>query len=358
MKVFQITAQAHQHKNQCLSVFLYKWFNGDIEGLNPARQSLQKGKSLEIKITNEHIVDCVRRGLVYLNQKQVPHLPFPIFGKCKILIAFPDEILGLKKSSFQFQKKDLLFEDDSLVAINKPSGLASQSTLQLFEDHALSCLYAYYLNLTLKQKSKGGRPPIKAPYLNLMHRLDKDTSGLLMFSKKVSANKALTSLFENRKIQKTYLAISEITIDEKENNLGSKTEILDQITSDYFFKKANDSFEVKGLILKTPQENKAFYFSLNKKNGQSSETFFKILKSSQDKQHLLLECSPKTGRSHQIRVHLKTVGFPILGDPFYNKALKNQNLCLHAWKLNFKHPESSKRIEIQSPIPDSFPLRP
>lgn len=319
MKVIQISVAAHQHQNMCLSQFLPLWFEGKTPGDNPIARALKYNIPLQYKFTKEDIAQFVRKGLVYLNSQKVPHLPYQIRGKSKIWIGLPDE--WTQKKSFKLKESDIIFEDQTLVAINKPSGLPSQSTLNIFEDHALSALMAYYM-----QKNKG----IKTPYLNLMHRLDKDTSGLLLFSKKESANKKLTDLFEKRQIQKTYLAVVE-----KNKDL-----------------KKLDTFSVKGFIQKKPQPHMPFYFAMDEKEGLYSETDFQVLEVRE--KNYLIQCHPKTGRSHQIRVHLKHIGLPILGDEFYNPTSKEKRLMLHAWQLAFKHPENQKEMCIKAPPPVEF----
>ncbi len=334
MKVIQITTSPHQHKGKCLSEFLPSWFSGQSDGDNPIARGIKYGIKPQVEITKDDVIHLVRKGFVYLNQKKVPHFPYDIKGKSKIIIGLPDDFLNDKKSkssknsdakikSASLTKKDIVFEDDSMVVIIKPSGLPSQSTLNIFEDHALSALMSYYL-----ENNKG----IKAPYLNLMHRLDKDTSGLLLFSKKESANKYLTDLFEHRRMSKTYLAVA----------------LKNPIYKDL------QEFTISGLIKKSPQPNMPFYFTMDDKEGQTSETDFKILKSNE--KSFLIECHPKTGRSHQIRVHLKHAGLPILGDIFYNPLFKAPRLMLHAWKLEFKHPISSKLLELEAPTPVEFSI--
>jgi 23S rRNA pseudouridine1911/1915/1917 synthase len=337
MRVLQISAQPYQHKNQCISAFLHLWFQGQSEGDNPIARGLKFSIQPKIKISLEDITNLVRKGLIYYNQKKVPHLPFKAQGKCKFIVALPEDLFVNQKSESQNNKnikpssslnsknklnqKHIVFEDQDMVIINKPSGLPSQSTLDIFEDHALSQLLSYYI-----EKDKG----LKAPYLNLMHRLDKDTSGLLIFSKKISANKNLTALFESRKIKKTYLAVV--------------------LRSENY--KLNETFKVSGLIRKDPQPGMSFYFSMSPTEGQTSESDFKVL--SENDKYFLLECSPKTGRSHQLRVHLKSVGLPILGDVFYNPGSKYNRLMLHAWSLQFKHPINGQDMTVKAPESSEF----
>lgn len=358
--MLQISAHPHQHQNQCISEFLELWFQGKSPGDNPIARGLKFNIQPKITLSKDDITVLVRRGLIYYNQKKVPHLPFKAQGKCKFLIALPEFLFAKSQSGHAdlnsqlsqknktgsssensnpkaLSEKNIVFEDSDLVIINKPSGLPSQSTLDIFEDHALSQLTSYYL-----EKNKG----LKAPYLNLMHRLDKDTSGLLIFSKKIAANKNLTALFESRKIEKSYLAAAEKVSSERAlatdlEQPQAKTKYLE-----------GDTFKVSGLIKKDPLPGMSFHFSMDPKEGQSSETDFKIIR--ETSKHLILECFPKTGRSHQIRVHLKSVGLPILGDVFYNPTNKFARLMLHAWTLKFKHPVTGQSMSVEAPVPPEF----
>lgn len=339
MRVIQISIQPHQHKNQCVSDFLALWFAGASEGDNPIARGIKYGIKPEVALSKTDIANLVRKGFIYYNGKKVPHLPFPAQGKCRLLVAIPEEFLKYK-NEFSINEKNIVFEDEDMVIIDKPSGLPSQSTLNIFDDHALSSLMSFYI-----KKNKG----LKAPYLNLMHRLDKDTSGLLIFSKKLGANKNLTALFESRKITKSYLAVTSSIVVKK---LDSNSE--PHLTSENKSYSEGQTFKITGLIKKTPQPGMSFYFTLDPNEGQASETDFKVVKKT-DKQ-LLIECFPKTGRSHQIRVHLKSCGLPILGDVFYNPESKTKRLMLHAWKLEFKHPVNGKPISVAAPIPAEFQI--
>lgn len=329
MKVIEITANVKEHKSMCVSDFLVHWFSGQVSGMNiPYMAKQKKFKTPErfapqAVIEKTHIIQSVRSGLVFVDQKRVPHLPYPLKGKTRIIVGFENATLGLASNSYTFTKKNIVFEDQELVAIEKPHDLPSQSTFHVFEDHAKSLLYEYYL-----KNLKG----IKAPYLALCHRLDRDTSGVLLFAKKTSINKGMSDLFANRKIDKSYLAI---------------------VRTDQGTKPLQDQFIVKGLIKKTPTPKHPFYFSIHPSEGQSSETHFKVL--NKNNTYALLQCSPITGRSHQIRVHLKHMGFPIYGDPFYGNGSKEfERLALHSSSLKFIHPTTKKSTEILAKTPQSF----
>ena len=240
----------------------------------------------------------------------MPFLPYKIFkkGKAQIYLNLP----GFNVSS------SIIYEDKWILAINKPSRLPSQSSLKFLQDHAHSAVQCY-----LRNKKFQTSPP-----LYLLHRLDTDTSGVLLFSKKASANKEIQKQFESRTIKKSYLALS---TSEKNSKASAK------IVTSYMAKRGDKKHAFK-------------FASVDKKTvgAKRAETKLEPLKSL-DNKHLFL-ISPKTGRSHQIRVHLKEEGFPILGDSFYGgeRAL---HLHLHAWKLSLKHPISQEDLTIEAPPP-------
>jgi 23S rRNA pseudouridine1911/1915/1917 synthase len=345
MRVLTLPLSPDQHRNMCLSEFLPLWFEGKTPGDNPIARGLKYGIKPQYSIDKNQVADLVRKGLIYLNSTKVPHLPFQIRGKSKIILALPEEFL--KQKSYVMTKNDIVFEDEFMIVINKPSGLPSQSTLNIFEDHALSSLMAYFI-----KKNTG----IKSPYLNLMHRLDKDTSGLLMFSKKESANKFLTNLFEDRKIEKTYFAVSDAVVKNSDRKVQSdllkSTNPSNSLDLNNLF--VHQKFSVKGYIQKKPQPHMPFYFVLDPKDGLYSETNFEILKIENNKCYIA--CHPKTGRSHQIRVHLKHIGLPILGDNFYNPLSKHDRLMLHAWKLKLNHPKTNLELILTAAPPKSFEI--
>jgi len=285
MRFLEVLTPAHTELGDCLlRLFEKNKFQGD--------------KTLITKMVREH--------RLYFQNKPVGFLPYKVFKKAKAQAYF--DLPGWK-----IQKKDILFEDKWLIAVNKPSGLPSQASLNFLQDHA----YGAVLCLLRERKFQ------TSPQLFLMHRLDMDTSGVLLMSKKSSANKGLQNLFEKKQIQKTYWAIS-----------------------------AGDGPELKNVqshLGRKPDSNHKFKFGSFEKGHPGTkfaETDFKLLKA--NGAHKLYEVSPQTGRSHQIRVHMAEANLPILGDPFYQGA-QAPRLALHAKSLGFKHPMTDEDILIQAP---------
>jgi 23S rRNA pseudouridine1911/1915/1917 synthase len=174
----------------------------------------------------------------------------------------------------------------------------------------------------------------------IVHRLDKDTSGVMVVAKNDVAHCHLTKQFKNRIVEKVYLAVAYGTLGQEEGSIDSA-------------------------IGRHPSERKRM--STRTKRGRPALTEWRVLE--RFKGVTLLELFPKTGRTHQIRVHLASIGHPILGDPLYGrkrrlgaiedpsirKGLERMNRqALHAHRLGFIHPQTGERVEFVSPIPEDI----
>lgn len=198
----------------------------------------------------------------------------------------------------RLEKAQVLFEDEHLIAFNKPPGKTSESF---------------------------------SPYL-LVHRLDKDTSGVLLLAKTSEAQEAITDLFRQRKMDKAYLAICDGTPEHDEWKI--------------------DNY----LAAKVRYQGGALYGKSTKEKGKRAITQFKVLK--RESGATLILVKPLTGRTHQIRVHLKEFGYPVLGDFQYAKnftcSCKPRRQMLHALRLSFIHPYSGKKMIIEAPLLKDF----
>lgn len=195
---------------------------------------------------------------------------------------------------------------------------------------ALSCLYEDEFCIAFNKPP--GRVSESLPYL-LVHRLDKETSGVLLLAKTRQAQKALTDLFRKRQVAKEYLAICDgkITLDRwrVDNYLGKKA-----------------SYQGGALYGRVPTKEK----------GKRAITTFETLK--RGKTATLVLARPQTGRTHQIRVHLRQGGHPILGDWQYSRSfrcpLRPKRQMLHAWRLVLDHPLSGRSVRIEAPLLEDF----
>jgi 23S rRNA pseudouridine1911/1915/1917 synthase len=171
-------------------------------------------------------------------------------------------------------------------------------------------------------RSAGG----KKPYLGVVHRLDRVTSGVLLFAKKKSILVAYNQLFSSRKVQKTYLAL-----------VSKKPE------------KNQDRLE--NYLLKLGKEKKAKIVATKSKEAKLAQLSYRVI--GKNVHGYLLEVRPRTGRFHQIRAQLAHIGLPIVGDAKYGSTKKylEQSICLHAWKLKLTAPGSQAAIRFEAPLP-------
>lgn len=207
----------------------------------------------------------------------------------------------------------VLYEDKDIIVIDKPSGLLSISTNKEKEITAYHIVMKY-----LKNRNKKST-------IFVIHRLDKDTSGVLMFAKNEKIKYLYQDNWNNIVSNRTYIGIVEGKIKEKERTIKS--------------------------YLKENNFNKIY--STNKKDGKEAITHYKLLKT--NNKFSLLEINIDTGRKNQIRVHMSESGYPIIGDRKYgsrNNPIKR--LGLHAYKLKMKNPINNRIIEFISPIPYEF----
>ena len=213
----------------------------------------------------------------------------------------------------------LLLEDDHLLAIDKPAGVAVHG--------------GSGVSFGVIEQLRQARP--QAKLLELVHRLDRETSGILLVAKKRSALKNLQDQFRERETGKTYLALVQ-------GEWPARLKVIDQPLHKYLLPDGERRVKV------TNQDDP---------DGMRSITLVKVAQRLQG--CTLLEVTIKTGRTHQIRVHLASNGHPIAGDDKYgdfewNKALQKQGLrrmFLHAWRLQFNHPASGERVALQADLP-------
>jgi RluA family pseudouridine synthase len=214
----------------------------------------------------------------------------------------------------------ILFEDDVLIAIDKPPGLPTQPTV----DPDRPSLYGLVKEL-LQGRGSGG------VYLGLHQRLDRDTSGVVLFTKAAEVNRAVAALFSERRVEKTYRALTArpARLPARAWSVAGRLEV------------AGRGREGRPRPVAT--------------GGVTARTGFRLLEALPD--GLLVEARPVTGRKHQIRVHLATAGMPILGDTLHGgpgAAKRAPRLMLHASRLAFRHPVSGNEVVIESPLPADF----
>lgn len=225
----------------------------------------------------------------------------------------------------------ILFEDEQLLVIDKPAGMAVHG--------------GSGVSFGVIEQLRMARP--EAKFLELVHRLDRDTSGILLIAKKRSALTRLQSQFRERETGKTYLALVA-------GHWPANKKVLDKPLYKYLL-PGKDGSAGEG-------ERRVKVVSRDDPNGMPSVTLVKVRETTATS-FTLLEVTIKTGRTHQIRVHLASEGYPIVGDDKYgdfglNKKLLQsgprpglKRMFLHAWRLQFNHPASGERLELLAPLP-------
>ena len=205
-------------------------------------------------------------------------------------------------------KLNIVYEDENVLVINKPQGLVVHPGIGNLSGTLLN---GVIFKLRFKDNSLFQRPGI-------VHRLDKDTSGVIIVAKNEKTLNLLIDQFKSRLVKKKYIVIvkGRLSLDNKRiSRIG------------------NNEFVISGFIKRSSYDRKKFTLS---DRGKESLTYFKIIRYIGN-DFTILEAYPKTGRTHQIRVHLKSINYPILGDRIYSRS-KVQNMLLHAYSITLKIP--------------------
>jgi 23S rRNA pseudouridine1911/1915/1917 synthase len=215
-------------------------------------------------------------------------------------------------------KINILFEDDFLLVANKPSGMDTHPSEPQQTDALLNGV-AYHL------KASGQTSMIKH-----IHRLDKDTTGAVLFAKTRLTGSMLDRMLEERKIKRTYAALVEGIIREEKGTINEKI--------------GRDRHHASRRRVSP--------------SGQSAVTHFKVIKKFPKENKTLITCELESGRTHQIRVHLSHMGHPLAGDVLYGGKPVYPRQALHAFKIEFSHPITEELIKVSAPfldIPEIFP---
>ena len=297
-----------EEEGQRLDNFLLKWAKG---------------------VPKSHIYRIIRSGEVRVNKKRATVTTRIVAGD--VLRIPPIRISQSENQSHSTEKEfaankinhqlPILFEDASLLVVNKPSGLAVHG--------------GSGVSLGLIEALRLARPDLR--FLELVHRLDRDTSGVLMLAKKRSALTYLHEEIRESRVDKRYILVAH---GEFKGGLGHVP--LKFPLHKYLLPNGERRVKVEN-------------------HGQESYTIIKNLGQSSLGECFVAEAILKTGRTHQIRVHLQHIGHPILGDDKYgdadlDKKIGAKRLMLHAHRLSFMHPVTQEKIQIEAPLPGGFSL--
>lgn len=224
---------------------------------------------------------------------------------------------------------DVVFEDDELLVVNKPAGMVVHPAPGHTSGTLVNALLGRYPEL-----AENGAPE----RAGIVHRLDRDTSGLLVVAKTTSAHRALQSQFKGRVVKKTYLALVEGLVEVPQG-------------------------QIEAPIGRSPVHRKQMAVLSQRRGGRSAATAFRVLGyyepkvSAQRLIFTLLEVDLLTGRTHQVRVHLAFLGHPVVGDRTYGRR-KQRMRCprqfLHAARLQFLQPTTGATIAVEAPLPEDL----
>jgi 23S rRNA pseudouridine955/2504/2580 synthase len=300
-----------------------KWLEVDEES---AGQRLDNFLIRHLKgVPKTHVYRIIRSGEVRVNKGRASaDTRIEAGDKIRLPpVRVSDKVAEKLEHPAPAREFPLLLEDESLIAIDKPAGVAVHG--------------GSGVSFGVIEQLRQARPAAK--FLELVHRLDRETSGILLVAKKRSALTHLQDQFRERETGKTYLALVS-------GAWPASKKVIDLPLHKYL--QADGERRVKVVARDDP-------------DGMRSITLVKVARrvTIGEGVFTLLEVTIKTGRTHQIRVHLASQGHPIAGDDKYgdfdlNRSLQKQGLkrmFLHAWRLQFNHPASGERIELMSPLP-------
>jgi len=296
-----------------------KWLSVDEES---AGQRLDNFLMRHLKgVPKTHVYRIIRSGEVRVNKGRASADSRIEVGDVVRLppVRVSDKVAEKAACPAPSREFPVLMEDEAFLAIDKPAGVAVHG--------------GSGVSFGVIEQLRQARPLAKL--LELVHRLDRDTSGILLIAKKRSALKNLQDQFRERETGKTYLALVQ-------GDWPAKLKVIDQPLHKYLLPDGERRVRVT-----TPEDP----------DGMRSITVVKVAERLVGA--TLLEVTIKTGRTHQIRVHLASQGHPIAGDDKYgdfewNKILQKQGhkrMFLHAWRLQFNHPVSAERVPLEAALP-------
>ena len=268
-------------------------------------------------LTRSAAQKLLERGAATLDGKPVRKNDRPAPGQV-VVVRLPDpEPIGLIPQDIPL---DVVYEDGDVIVVNKPVGLVVHPAPG-HPDGTLVNALLYHCGSSLSGINGELRPGI-------VHRIDRDTSGLIIAAKNDRAHLALAAQLQDHSLARTYEAVA----------VGGLKE---------------DSGTVDAPIGRHPVDRKKM--AVDPKNGRRAVTHWSVLARYPGYTHV--ECRLETGRTHQIRVHLSSIGHPLLGDAVYGAKKPVPGLagqCLHARRLRFLHPATGEAVELECPLPDWF----
>ena len=268
-------------------------------------------------LSRSYVKKLLESGAVSVNGKAAkPNTKLKAGDTVEIELPEP-ETLEAKPQNIPL---NIVYEDDSLLVINKPAGMVVHPAAGNYENTLVNALL-YHCGDSLSTINGVIRPGI-------VHRLDKDTTGLLVVAKGDKAHVSLSEQLKTRELKRHYFALVHSNIKEDEGTIEKR-------------------------LNRSTQDRKKI--AVVKEGGREAKTNYKVLE--RFGKYTYVECVLDTGRTHQIRVHMKSIGHPVVGDKTYGVKGEEFNLpgqLLHAGKIGFIHPVSGEHMEFCAPLPETF----
>ncbi len=282
----------------------------EVEVLREER--IDKYLAEELGISRSTVKKMIDEGFVLVNGKEV---------KASLILSEADELFVkdgfIKEASFEAEDIpiNIVYEDDDLLVINKKSGMVVHPGNGNTSGTLVNALMHYTKNLSNKEAFRPG----------IVHRIDKDTSGLMLVAKNDKAHDILAEGFKNKTIKREYIALVCGVI-------GEDTGVIDAPIG-------RDAKDRKKMCVTS-------------ENSKKAVTHFKVLK--RYEHYTLLRLILDTGRTHQIRVHMKYIGHPVYNDPVYGKAYNDFGQFLHSASIDFEQPTTHEHLHFECDLPKEF----
>ena len=282
----------------------------EVEVLREER--IDKYLAEELGISRSTVKKMIDEGFVLVNGKK---------AKASLILSEADELFVkdgfIKEASFEAEDIpiNIVYEDDDLLVINKKSGMVVHPGNGNTSGTLVNALMHYTKNLSNKEAFRPG----------IVHRIDKDTSGIMLVAKNDKAHDILAEGFKNKTIKREYIALVCGVIGE-------------------------DSGVIDAPIGRDAKDRKKM--CVTSENSKKAVTHFKVLK--RYEHYTLLRLILDTGRTHQIRVHMKYIGHPVYNDPVYGKAYNDFGQFLHSASIDFEQPTTHEHLHFECDVPKEF----
>ncbi len=283
----------------------------------------EQGKRLDMYVSNQNneltrtaVQRLIEQEKILVNRKKQKVAYKVVEGDIVTVEESEAKLIELKAQEIPI---DIIYEDNDIIVVNKPKGMVVHPANGNPDGTLVNAIMAI-----CKDSLSGIGGEIRP---GIVHRLDKDTSGLLIVAKNDKAHVNMSEQIKNHEVKKTYIALVRGIVKENEATIDMP-------------------------IGRSRSDRKKMAVD---KNGRNAITHIKVLERYDN--YTLLEINIETGRTHQIRVHLSYIGYPIIGDYTYSNG-KNEfgvvGQCLHAKSLKFKHPITGKEMKLEAPLPNYF----